>query len=175
VVIATTSSAEKAEKLKALGADHVINYKTTPNWGEVARDLTPGQTRVDYILEVGGLGTMEQSLKCIKMDGIITVIGFLGSSDKPQPGVMEALTNICTIRGVFVGSRAMLKELVQAVEMNNLHPVVDQASFNLDQTKEAFEYFVSYLKPFLGYHVRSNDTLLQGGQNNFGKVVVKID
>ncbi|KAJ5466290.1 Polyketide synthaseenoylreductase [Penicillium desertorum] len=155
VVIATTSSAEKAEKLKALGADHVINYKTTPNWGEVARDLTPGQTGVDYILEVGGLGTIEQSLKCIKMDGIVTVIGFLGSSDKSQPGVMEALTNICTIRGVFVGSRAMLKELVQAVETNNLHPVIDQASFNLDQTKEAFEYF--------------------GGQNNFGKVVVKID
>jgi NADPH:quinone reductase and related Zn-dependent oxidoreductases len=101
---------------------------------------------VDHILEVGGLGTFEQSLKCIKMDGIITAIGFLGSSDKPQPGLMEALTNICTVRGVFVGSRAMLKELVQAVEMNNIHPVIDQVSFNLDQTKEAFEYLVSCLK-----------------------------
>ncbi|KAJ5186597.1 Polyketide synthase enoylreductase [Penicillium cf. viridicatum] len=155
VVIATTSSAEKAEKLKELGADHIINYKTTPNWGEVARDLTPGKLGVDHILEVGGLGTFEQSLKCIKMDGIITAIGFLGSSDKPQPGLMEILINICTVRGVFVGSRAMLKELVQAVEMNDLHPVIDQVSFNLDQTKEAFEYL--------------------GGQKNFGKVVVKID
>lgn len=79
------------------------------------------------------------------MEGIITAIGFLGSSDKPQPSLMEALTNICTVRGVFVGSRAMLKDLVQAVEMNNLHPVIDQVSFNLDQTKEAFEYLVSYL------------------------------
>ena len=101
---------------------------------------------MDHILEVGGLGTFEQSLKCIKMDGIITAIGFLGSSDKPQPGLLEILTNICTVRGVFVGSRAMLKELVQAVEMMDIHPIIDQVSFNLDQTKEAFEYLVSYLK-----------------------------
>jgi NADPH:quinone reductase-like Zn-dependent oxidoreductase len=80
------------------------------------------------------------------MDGVITAIGFLGSSDKPQPGLMDALTNICTVRGVFVGSRAMLKELILAVEANDIHPVIDESTFVLEQAKEAFEYLVSHWK-----------------------------
>ncbi|KAI9041809.1 uncharacterized protein KD926_006533 [Aspergillus affinis] len=164
IVIATTSSAEKAERLTRLGADHVINYKTTPNWGEAARNLTPGQLGVDHILEVGGLGTLEQSLKCIKMDGIITAIGFLGSSDKPQPGLMDALTNICTVRGVFVGSRAMLKELILAVEANDIHPVIDESTFVLEQAKEAFEHLAAQkhfgkIRTTTGFHdVISSDS-----------------
>ncbi|GFF23819.1 zinc-type alcohol dehydrogenase-like protein C1773.06c [Aspergillus udagawae] len=154
-VIATTSSAGKAERLKQMGADHVINYKTTPNWGEAARQLTPNQAGVDYIIEVGGQGTLEQSLKCIKMDGIISVIGFLGSSDKPQPGLLEALSNICTVRGVYVGSRAMFQQMVQAIEATDLHPVVDSHVFSLEQTKQAYEHMAA--------------------QKHFGKVVVKIE
>ncbi|KAK9234523.1 zinc-type alcohol dehydrogenase [Lipomyces kononenkoae] len=154
-VIATTSSEEKGEKLKRLGADHVINYRTTPNWGEVARQLTPDQLGVDYIVEVGGPGTVEQSLKCIKMEGIICIIGFLGSSDKPRPSILDALSNICTVRGVYVGSRAMLKDMVRAIEANDIHPVVDEKIFSLDRTREAYEYLAA--------------------QKHFGKVVIKID
>ncbi|KAB8067997.1 hypothetical protein BDV29DRAFT_199704 [Aspergillus leporis] len=140
MVIATTSSDEKAKKLKKLGADHVINYRTTPNWGELARQLTPDQAGVDCIMDIGGTDTLEQSFKCIKMEGIINLIGFLGASDKPQPGLMEALNHICTARGIYVGSRAMLKDMVQAFEANDIHPVLDPEVFNLEQGREAFEY-----------------------------------
>ncbi len=68
-VIATTSSAKKASVLIFHGADFVINYKETPNWGEEAKALTPGKVGVDHVLEVGGPATMEQSLKAIKIDG----------------------------------------------------------------------------------------------------------
>lgn len=120
----------------------MINYRTVSNWGEVARDLTPDQTGVDHIMDIGGTDTLEQSLKCIKMDGIINLIGFLGASEKPQPGLLEALSRICTIRGIYVGSRAMLKDMVRAFESNNIHPVVDSRVFRFEQGKEAFEYLV---------------------------------
>ncbi len=68
-IIATTSSAKKAFLLKSHGADFVINYKDTPNWGEEAKALTPGKVGVDHVLEVGGPATMEQSLRAIKIDG----------------------------------------------------------------------------------------------------------
>lgn len=131
------------DKLRKLGADHVINYKTDPNFGETVRQLTPNQSGVDCILEVGGPGTFEQSLKCIKMDGTINVIGFLAKNDGPQPGLLEALSNICIVRGLYVGSRAMLKDMVRAIEAYELQPVVDEKIFKLDQAKQAYEYMVS--------------------------------
>ncbi|KAF5864385.1 hypothetical protein ETB97_007947 [Aspergillus alliaceus] len=155
IVIATTSSDTKAKKLKELGADHVINYRTTPNWGEVARELTPNQMGVDCIMDIGGTDTLEQSFKCIKMEGTINLIGFLGASDRPQPGLLDALSHICTARGIYVGSRAMLKDMVQAFETNDIHPVLDPKVFNLEQGREAFEYLAA--------------------QRHIGKVVVKID
>ncbi|OJJ35944.1 hypothetical protein ASPWEDRAFT_134472 [Aspergillus wentii DTO 134E9] len=154
-VIATTSSQEKASKLKQLGADHVINYRSQPNWGDVARELTPNQAGVDYILDIGGTDTLEQSLGCIKMEGIINLIGFLGGSDKPQPGLLEVLSHVCIVRGLYVGSRAMLQDMVQAFEANDIHPVLDKQVFGLEQAKEAFEYL--------------------GAQKHVGKVVIRID
>ncbi|KAG0156323.1 hypothetical protein PDIDSM_3500 [Penicillium digitatum] len=140
-VIATTSSAEKAEKLKKLGADHVINYKTEPNWGEAARKLTPNGVGVDHVIEVGGSGTLQQSFKCIKLEGIISVIGFLGGVDpKTQPTVLETLNHVCTVRGVYVGSKALMRDMIGAIEANDIHPVVDEKVFRLDQIREAYDY-----------------------------------
>ncbi|KAL4890988.1 hypothetical protein BDV59DRAFT_76238 [Aspergillus ambiguus] len=156
IVIATTSSAEKAEKLKKLGADHVINYKTNPNWGEIARTLTPNNQGVDYIIEVGGTGTLAQSLKCIKFEGFVNIIGFLGGAGpKDQPTLLETLSNICTVRGIYVGSKALMNDMIRAIEVNNIHPVVDPKVFTLDQTKEAYEYMWA--------------------QKHFGKLTIKID
>ncbi|KAJ5788276.1 hypothetical protein N7457_003266 [Penicillium paradoxum] len=144
-VIATTSSAEKAEKLKKLGADHVINYKNDPNWGETARKLTPDAAGVDHIIEVGGSGTLQQSFKCVKFEGIISVIGFLGGVDpKTQPTVLETLSNICTVRGVYVGSKALMKDMIRAIEANDIHPVVDDKVFTLDQAREAYDYMLRF-------------------------------
>ena len=75
-VISTTSSKEKEERLKKLGADHVINYKEDANWGETAKKLTGG-VGVDHIIEVGGPSTVRNSLKAIKFEGIISIIGYL--------------------------------------------------------------------------------------------------
>lgn len=112
-VIATTSSPAKVETLKKLGADHVINYKETPNWGEKAKDLTPGGVGVKYVVEVGGPGTMAQSLKAVQFDGIISVIGFLAAGTGEQPSILEALSSICTVRGLLVGSRDMFEDMVR--------------------------------------------------------------
>lgn len=143
-VIATTSSAAKASKLKELGADHILNYKEDPNWGETARKLTFSNEGVDHIVEVGGTGTLAQSFKAIKYEGVISVIGFLGGVDpKGQPSVLDSLTHICTVRGVYVGSKALMNDMVRAIEANDIHPVVDEKVFTLKQAREAYEYMVS--------------------------------
>ena len=150
-VIATTSSPEKAEKLKKLGADHVINYKTDPNWGETARKLTPNNVGVDHIVEVGGSGTLKQSLKCIKFEGVVSIIGFLGGGNpKEQPVALDALMHICTIRGVYVGSKALMNDMVDAIEANDIHPVLDEKVFSLEQAREAYDYMVSVTPSIVG-------------------------
>ncbi|RYP19073.1 hypothetical protein DL765_003569 [Monosporascus sp. GIB2] len=152
-VIATTSSNEKAQTLKKLGAHHVINYKEDANWGETAKKLTPGGAGVDHIVEVGGAGTLEQSLKAVKFEGIISIIGFLGGA-KDMPSIIECLGHICTARGVYVGSRALMEDMVRAIEANDIHPVVDERVFDFESAREAYEY--------------------QWSQKHFGKVVIKI-
>ncbi|KAJ5935239.1 Polyketide synthase enoylreductase [Penicillium verhagenii] len=154
-VIATTSSAQKAEKLKQLGADYVINYKEDENWGETAKKLTPDGAGVDHILEVGGAGTLKQSFKAIKYEGVISVIGFLGGADpKTQPSIVDTLVNICTVRGVYVGSKQLMRDMIRAIEANDIHPVVDEKIFTLDQTREAYDYMWA--------------------QKHFGKLAIKI-
>ncbi|KAK3690391.1 hypothetical protein B0T22DRAFT_376998 [Podospora appendiculata] len=138
-VIATTSSAAKAEALKKLGADHVINYREDKNWGETARALTPDGAGVDHVIEVGGEDTMTQSLKAVKMEGIISIIGFLGGA-QPKDCILEVLSRVCTVRGVYVGPRSLMEDMVAAVEANDIHPVLDQRVFKLEETKEAYEY-----------------------------------
>jgi len=154
-VIATTSSDEKAAVLKRLGAHHVLNYRKDANWGETARALTGGRG-VDHIVEVGGPGTLEQSFKAVKLEGVISVIGFLGAKDpKGQPSILDALSNVCTVRGVYVGSRALMEEMVAAIEANGIVPVVDEKIWGFDQVKEAYEYMWA--------------------QKHFGKVVIKVE
>jgi len=139
-VIATTSSKDKAEKLKQFGADEVINYKEDANWGETAKKLTGGRG-VQHVLEVGGPNTMKQSLKSIAIDGVITIIGFLGGvKGEEQPTFLDCLMNICTVRGVLVGSRLQFEEMNRAVEANNIKPVVDAKVFKLAEVREAYQY-----------------------------------
>ncbi|KAK7934771.1 NAD(P)-binding protein [Apiospora marii] len=152
-VIATTSSKEKGEVLKKLGADHVINYKEDTNWGKTAKSLTTNGQGVDHIIEVGGTNTMENSLAAIKMEGIISIIGFL-SGAKPESTILDVLSCICTARGVFVGSKAQMEEMVAAIEANDIHPVVDKAQFSLEQAREAYDYMWA--------------------QKHFGKIAINI-
>lgn len=152
-VIATTSSAEKGRKLKELGAHHVINYKETTNWGEEAKKLTPGGEGVHHIIEVGGPGTMRQSLNAIKMGGVISIIGFLGGQGE-QPGMLEALMHGCIIRGILVGSRLQFEDMNRAIDANNIKPVVDKEIFAFEDAKAAYQY--------------------NWDQKHFGKTVIKV-
>ncbi|KAK4196118.1 hypothetical protein QBC40DRAFT_314252 [Triangularia verruculosa] len=138
-VISTTSSAEKAEMLKKMGADHVLNYREDVNWGETARMLTPGGEGVAHVIEVGGADTFTQSLSAIKMEGVISVIGFLGGA-APKDNILETLSRICTVRGVYVGSRQQLEDMVAEIEKHDIHPVLDKTVFTLEKAKEAYEH-----------------------------------
>lgn len=153
-VISTTSSSKKAETLKKLGADHIINYKSTPNWGEEAKKLTPGGRGIDHVVEVGGPTTMAQSLKAIKIDGVISIVGFLGGFSKEQPSFLDCLNNICTVRGLLVGSRAQFEDMNRAIEANDIHPVVEEKVFELAQLKEAYQFMWD--------------------QKHFGKLTIKV-
>ena len=144
-VIATTGSSAKVDTLKKLGADVVINYKDDPNWGETAKKATPDGAGVDHILEVGGPKTMGQSLKAIKMEGVINMIGFLGGVGEKQPGVLEAFNNICIIRGALVGSRLQFQQMNKAIDACGIKPVVDEKVFALEELRDACQYMVSIL------------------------------
>ncbi|TGO16549.1 hypothetical protein BTUL_0026g00010 [Botrytis tulipae] len=139
-VIATTSSPAKAQQLKEMGADHVINYKEVTNWGEEAKKLTGSREGVDHVIEIGGGGTMAQSIKAIKYDGIISVIGWLTKADEKEPSFLETVSNVFTVRGLFVGSREMFEEMNAAIDATNLKPVIDRRLFKLEDLKEAYTY-----------------------------------
>ncbi|KAK0738129.1 hypothetical protein B0T18DRAFT_239606 [Schizothecium vesticola] len=153
-VIATTSSKAKADKLKQLGADHIINYVEDTKWGETARKLTPGGVGCDHVIEVGGAATMTQSLVATKYEGIISIIGFLGGA-KPKDSILEALNRVVTIRGVYVGSREQMEDMCAAIEANDIKPVVDGQEFTLDKVREAYDYMWD--------------------KKHFGKVGIRID
>lgn len=153
-VIATTSSAAKADTLRGLGADHVVNYRDDADWGATAKKLTPGGLGVDHVIEVGGADTLEQSCAAIKYEGVISIIGFLGGA-KPKTSALDALFHLCTFRGVYVGPREMLEDMVKCIEANDIHPVLDPTVFSLDQAKEAYQYMWD--------------------KKHFGKVAIKID
>lgn len=139
-VIATTSSGEKAELLKKLGADHIINYRENAEWGKEAKRLSDG-LGVHHVVEVAGSKSIGQALEAIRLDGVLSIIGFVsGAGD--QPGLIECLNHQCTARGILVGSRRMMEDMCAAVDANpeKLRPVIDSKTFKLDQLKEAMQY-----------------------------------
>ncbi len=134
--IVTSSSDEKLERARALGADHLINYRTTPDWGAAARALTGGRG-VDFVMEVGGAGTLTQSLRAIGLMGHIAIIGVLGGPAEPlQMGSM--ITTGARLQGVQVGSRAMFEAMCRAIKLQQICPVVDKV-FPFTEARAAFE------------------------------------
>lgn len=136
-VIATSSSDAKLERLKALGADHVINYRNDANWGETARELTHGRG-VDHIIEVGGASTLQQSMHAARVGGHISVIGIL-SGVTSQLEIVPALVKQLRLQGVLVGSRTQQQDMIRAINANGMRPVLDR-SFALTDIVEAFKY-----------------------------------
>lgn len=136
-VVATSSSDEKLERLKALGADHVINYRSNPKWGETARDMTGGRG-VDHVIDVGGPSTLQQSMAAVRVAGHISIIGILSGVEFSLE-LIPALTKQIRLQGVLVGSRAQQIEMIRAIERNGMHPVIDK-SFPLEDIVAAFRH-----------------------------------
>jgi NADPH:quinone reductase-like Zn-dependent oxidoreductase len=150
-VIATSSSPEKLEKLKALGADHLINYKETPKWGKVAKELTGG-VGVDEVVEIGGPGTLGQSISACRIGGHISLIGVLTGVSGDVPTAQLFSANI-TLKGITVGSRQEQEDMIKAIETNDIKPMISD-EYPLDQLQQAFE--------------------LQAAQKHFGKIVIHL-
>ena len=136
-VIATSSSDEKLERLKAMGADHVINYRKDPLWGETALGLTGGRG-VDHIIEVGGPATLEQSMIAIRVGGHISIIGILSGVSGAMNFVPMLIKQV-RLQGVLVGSRSQQQDMVRAINANGMRPVIDR-HFPLTDMVEAFKY-----------------------------------
>jgi NADPH:quinone reductase-like Zn-dependent oxidoreductase len=138
-VIATSSSDEKLERLKVLGADETINYRQHADWGRRARDWSGGG--VDHVIEVGGPGTLPQSIEAVRVGGHIALIGVLtgGAGQVPTAALMARQARL---HGLIVGSRRSQMDFVRGIEAIKLQPVIDR-TFALADIAEAFRYQAS--------------------------------
>jgi NADPH:quinone reductase-like Zn-dependent oxidoreductase len=137
-VIATTSSDEKAGRLKTLGADEVINYRNEPEWHNSVRQLTNGRG-IDHIIEVGGAGTLESSLKSLALEGQIAIVGWLANQTS-SIDVRAIAGSVATMRRVVVGSRALLVAMNRPISANKLRPIIDRV-FPFEDAVSALRYY----------------------------------
>ncbi len=150
-VIATSSSNEKLARMTALGADHVINYKEIEAWGVKALELTGG-VGVDHVVEIGGAGTLDQSMIAARVEGHIALIGILAGYAGPVSTVTLMGKNL-RVQGLTVGSCDHQRDMIHFIDANGIKPVIDQI-FPLEQLADAFR--------------------LQASGTHFGKIVVEI-
>ncbi len=139
-VIVTSSSDEKLARAQALGADHGVNYRTNPKWASAVRDWTGG-VGVDHIVEVGGVGTLTQSMRAVRMGGHISLIGVLAGVEAPLNLTPLLMQNV-RLQGIIVGPRDAFEEMNRAIDFHRLQPVVDKV-FPLESTREACEYMAA--------------------------------
>lgn len=140
-VIATSSSAEKLERLRALGADHVINHVDTPEWGQAVLALTGG-LGADHVIEVGGPNTLRQSFIAARTGAHIAIIGAVAGFDiDTMPFAIVQAKRLC-LQAVTVGSRRDQIDMVRAIEAHDLHPVIDSV-FPLERLADAFRHMQS--------------------------------
>ncbi|MDL2337998.1 MAG: NAD(P)-dependent alcohol dehydrogenase [Pseudomonadota bacterium] len=149
-VIATSSSDAKLAKAKALGADHLINYKTHPDWEQSVREVTGGRG-VDHVVEVGGAGTLQRSISAARHGGAVHLIGVLTGGQIDPTAI---LFNTTLLRGVFVGSRDMFESMNRLISARQIKPVIDRV-FPFAEARAALAHLE--------------------GASHFGKVVISID
>jgi NADPH:quinone reductase-like Zn-dependent oxidoreductase len=148
-VIATTSSPEKAERLRALGAETVIDYRAEPEWDEAVLRVTGG-VGVDRTVEVGGAGTLMRSMRCTRMQGRIALVGLL-ERGVTEINPMGFMSRVLTLQGISVGARIDLEDAMAAFVANGQRPIVDRR-FAFEDAKAALRHLE--------------------GKHHFGKVVI---
>ncbi|VIO78627.1 zinc-dependent alcohol dehydrogenase family protein [Bradyrhizobium ivorense] len=139
-VIATSSSDAKIARLKQLGADVTLNYKTTPDWGKKARELTG--RGVDLVVEVGGVGTLNESIRATRIGGTIAFIGVLAGPATADTRLPLMVMQQQRLQGVTVGSIEDLQAMCDGIAMHGVKPVIDRV-FAFDQVKDAFAHLAS--------------------------------
>lgn len=149
--IITSSSDEKLERARALGADHTINYRQQPEWDKAVREVT-GKQGATHVLEVGGAGTLPLSLRSAAVGAQVSVIGVLTGLEQPLH-IGQILMKTLRVQGIYVGSVAMLREALEAFAVAGVKPVVDKV-FPFEQA---------------GAALRS----MQAGEH-FGKIVITL-
>jgi NADPH:quinone reductase-like Zn-dependent oxidoreductase len=147
----TSSSDEKLARAKAMGADVTINYRTTPEWSAAVREAT-GKRGADFVMEVGGAGTLNESIRAIRIGGHIAIIGVLGGFEQPL-NVAAIFSSSARLQGLSVGSRDMFEAMNRALDLHKIGPVVDKV-YPWTQAREAF-------------------AAMQAGEH-FGKIVLEV-
>jgi NADPH:quinone reductase-like Zn-dependent oxidoreductase len=150
-VIITSSSDEKLARARELGAAEGINYRETPDWAAKVKELTGG-TGVDLVVEVGGAGTLKQSLQSVRLGGTLSLIGNLAGNTAEIPLLLIIMQNV-RLQGILVGSRDSFEAMNRAIALHQLHPVINRV-FPLEEIRAAFEHMAA------------------GG--HFGKICVRI-
>jgi len=125
--ILTSSSDEKLERAKPLGADHVINYRRDPDWHKTARDLTDG-VGVDHVVDVGGAATLDQSVSAVRASGSVSLIGVLGGA-APALNLGKVVTRNVRLQGVTVGGADMARRMLAAIGATGMRPALEPARF----------------------------------------------
>jgi NADPH:quinone reductase-like Zn-dependent oxidoreductase len=151
-IIMISSSDDKLQRAKAMGAHHTINYRSEPDWEKLVLAITEGRG-VDLTLEVGGAGTLSKTLRATCYAGHVSLIGVL-SGIAGEVNIAHILHKALTVRGIYVGSRVMFHAMNEAITQHKLEPVIDRL-FSFEESVEAFRH-------------------LEAAQH-FGKVVIRID
>jgi NADPH:quinone reductase-like Zn-dependent oxidoreductase len=141
-VIATTSDNIKAERLRSLGASDVVNYREHTRWSEEVLRLTGGRG-VDLVVEIGGPGTLVESIRSAREGGRVVLVGLLTGFDADTSGAfVSAFLRDTTITSVHVGHRRSFEEMNRAIGNSQLHPVIDRV-FDFDRAPEAYAHLTS--------------------------------
>ncbi|MEM7057514.1 MAG: NAD(P)-dependent alcohol dehydrogenase [Pseudomonadota bacterium] len=133
--IVTSSSDAKLDRMRALGASETVNYRTTPDWEAEVLRLTDGRG-ADRIVEVGGPGTLQKSIDAVRVSGTIGLIGIL-TGMQAQIAPTALMRKSITLRGIYVGPRAMFAEMNKAIAHHDLRPVIDQ-TFAFEDARDAY-------------------------------------
>lgn len=134
-VIATSSSDNKLEVARAMGATDTINYRAVPEWGTEVRRLTDG-VGVDHVVEIGGPGTLARSMQSARIGGFVHVVGTLAKGEIDPSAILRGRVNV---RGISVGSRQMFEAMNKALAFKQMRPVIDRV-FGFEQSAAAYEH-----------------------------------
>lgn len=140
-VAVTSSSDAKLLKAQSLGADYTVNYRTNPDWSKAIWGWTNRQG-VDHVIEVGGPGSLEQSMKVVSAEGHIALIGVLTGFGPPTTSLFPLVARNVRLNGIYVGSREDFKTMVRFIDQHPLAPQIDKM-FPFEEAPDAFEYLES--------------------------------